>query len=151
MCDTNQISKHFRKPFFIKGQKKELSKRRFFFCSKEVEKTKKTGDAKVDKKLQKPSQREGRKNGTRKMCYFPQKEKQNKENRVKNGEKKKMKKRRGRHKPGERNKKKKGWKREIHKRGVSKGCERNAKKTRMNKFFRKERKPFCTRKDFSSR
>ena len=92
MCDTNQISKHFRKPFFIKGQKSRLFKTKVFFVQKKSGKDKKTGDAKVDKKkLQKPSQPEGRKNGTRKMCSSPpqKREKQNKENRGKNGEKKK--------------------------------------------------------------
>ena len=38
---------------FFEGQKSRLFKTKVFFCSKKVEKTKKTGDAKVDKKAPK--------------------------------------------------------------------------------------------------
>ena len=89
MCDTNQISKHFRKPFFIKGQKSRLFKTKVFFWTKKWKRQKKTGDAKVDKKAQKNhyNQKEG-KTEQEKCAPLPKKrEKQNKENKVKNGEK----------------------------------------------------------------
>ena len=51
MCNTNQISKYFRKLFFIKGQKSRLQNEGFFCWKRQ----KKTGDAKVDnQKIRKP-------------------------------------------------------------------------------------------------
>ena len=169
MCDTNQISKHFRKPFFeIKGQKKSFQNEGFFFCSKKVEKTKKLEMRKLTKKLQKPSQREGRKYGTRKMCSFPPplltKKEKNKTKRTewKNGEKKKMKNTKSekskrktqiRREKQEEKGREKDEKRDTQKRCLKRKRGKSVKNipTKNETCFREERKLFCTRKDFSSR
>ena len=160
-CVTQIKFQNIFENHFYKGTKKETSKRRVFWSKKW--KRHKNWRCGSWKKLRKPSQPKARKNGKRQNVLFhpkKEKEKQNEENRGKNGEKKKMKK-----KKRETSKRKTQIRRENQEEKGRKTDEKSytqkrclkrkrekCKKKRMNTFFfRKERKLFCTREDFSSR
>ena len=77
--------KTFSKTFFflIKGQKSRAFKTKFFFCLTKVEKTKKTGDAKVDKKAPKTITTRMKEKRNKNNVLLSQKKEKNKTKRTK--------------------------------------------------------------------
>ena len=169
MWNTIRIFKTFFENqgiLFIKMDKKGISKKcktlqnEGFFCSKKWKRQEKLEMRKLTKKLQKPSQPEGRKNGTRKMCSSPNKKKRKtkqreqrekwwkkKEDEKTKSEKSKRKTQTRREKQEEKGREK-DEKRRYTKEVFKKEAREMQKKTRLSTFFSKREKTFLHTKRF---
>ena len=154
-----KISKKKKTEFVVEKKGKtirkngwDFSRRSSFFSKKKLKRPKKKQEMRKAKKKgpKQQSQPEGR--SRNKKNVHQKKEQQNNENKVKNGEKGDEKKKRREKNPRRRHKQERESRREKKKNGWKKGytkevCKKeareifkNAKKTRMNTFLRKQRK-----------